>query len=245
MNEPTETPAVPIGAQIASQACACGHFRAQHAGGTGNCYGRIEEGDKRGDRCGCQLFFSEHNGAPAELAIGPTTDDPRSEWIECVKMLGLVMNRLDGLASRQNISRAGLLLKMSAPFTVTLYPKEVPTVRPTTQLRGIVKFLRENFINDGAEGESVHALCDAVQKILEDLTRAQRWNETLEAELADAREEQGAPSNYEEKRRRAEAMLKRLYAFYLEWQHSHEKDVGAGADWDTFKDWVADEKPKG
>lgn len=38
--------------------------------------------------------------------------------------------------------------------------------RAPEQLRGIIEFARGAFRNDGAEGESVHALCDALEAYL-------------------------------------------------------------------------------
>ncbi len=43
-----------------------------------------------------------------------------------------------------------------------------PRVRSSKQLRGIITFARQQWRIDGAEGETVHALCDALESRLDD-----------------------------------------------------------------------------
>jgi hypothetical protein len=59
--------------------------------------------------------------------------------------------------------------------------------RPIDEVEGAIKFARENFCNDGAEGETVHLLCDELQVALRDLA-------VLRAELKAATE---CPTHYE------------------------------------------------
>lgn len=43
--------------------------------------------------------------------------------------------------------------------------------RHLPRVPGIIRFLRDNFLRDGAEGDSVHALCDAAEYLLEQRAR--------------------------------------------------------------------------
>lgn len=42
-----------------------------------------------------------------------------------------------------------------------------PRVRSPEQLRGMIEFARREWRDDGAEGETVHALCDALEMRLD------------------------------------------------------------------------------
>jgi len=44
-------------------------------------------------------------------------------------------------------------------------PRKDRVPLPLTKLAAQIRFLRENFRNDGAEGETVHAVADAAEKL--------------------------------------------------------------------------------
>ncbi len=46
---------------------------------------------------------------------------------------------------------------------VMVDPEWDPKELTVATLRKVIEFAREEFLNDGAEGETVHALCDALE----------------------------------------------------------------------------------
>ena len=63
-------------------------------------------------------------------------------------------------------------------------PKEKPiNIR---RLQAQIAFLRENFRNDGVEGETVHAVCNAAEELLGKLLEAR--DQLLKVALADTGE---------------------------------------------------------
>ena len=60
--------------------------------------------------------------------------------------------------------------------------KEIPNMTDN-QINAVMKFCREEFLNDGAEGESVHKLCDYIDKLRKEVAKLVEANDSLEDEI--------------------------------------------------------------
>lgn len=67
-------------------------------------------------------------------------------------------------------------------------PELVERKKPRPPMEGVIAFLREAWRNDGAEGESVHALCDEVEQLRSERDKARTRVKDLETTLTEAQE---------------------------------------------------------
>ncbi len=122
--------------------------------------------------------------------LGGSTYSPKPEHVELDEQLREAQRELAAMTQR---CQALELQETTPSFSDQLreaYAKRDRFAYPITsaaKLAEQIKFLRENFPNDGAEGETVHAVADAAEKLVDSQQQQLRLDKVTEEQLQEIR----------------------------------------------------------